>query len=182
MIERESKSWAWVNERPCDQCGFDASSTDPTEVADLVRDNMTHWPLLFARAGARVGVRPDPATWSALEYACHVRDVYELLAYRFDRVRREDHPAFEDWHPDDRAAAGDYASQDPGEVLAKLLENGSRLASAAEAMTVADWERTGVRADGLEFTAGWLSTYLTHDVIHHAHDVEQGLTALESAN
>jgi len=180
MIERETKSWAWVNERACSQCGFDASSTHTQEIAGLIRANMTAWPLLFARAGARVTTRPDPATWSALEYGCHVRDVYELMSYRFDRLRREEHPEFEEWHPDDRAAAGDYARQNPDDVIARLLENGARLAGIAESMSEADWARRGSRADGLEFTAGWLSTYLTHDVAHHVHDVEVGLAAIEA--
>lgn len=180
MIERESKSWAWVNERPCAECGFDASTTDPRDVAGIIHHNMSQWPLLFARAGTLVASRPNPSTWSTLEYACHVRDVYELLAHRCDRVRRENHPAFEDWHPDDRAAAGSYQTQDPGDVIARLLENGASLAARLAAMTDADWQRTGVRADGLEFSAAWLSTYLAHDVVHHVHDVERGLAALES--
>jgi len=180
-IEPEAKSWTWVNERPCVECGFDASSTDPRQVAELVRVNVGEWRRLLASPVELVTRRPDDSTWSALEYACHVRDVYELLAYRFDRLLAEDHPSFEDWHPDRMAAARDYPGEhDPEQVLAQLEERADRVIAHVAAMTDDGWQRQGARADGLEFTAAWLSTYLTHDVIHHVHDVERGLARIRA--
>lgn len=178
-IEPEAKSWAWVNERPCPQCGFDASSTDPRQVADLIRANVGDWQRLLGMPVEQLLTRPDDSTWSGLEYACHVRDVYQLLAYRFDRLGTEQHPVFDDWHPDRIADARDYpAERHPEQVLALLTENADRVIAHASTMTDDGWQRQGTRADGLVFTAGWLSTYLTHDVIHHVDDVHQGLTRL----
>lgn len=178
-IEPEAKSWTWVNERPCPECGFDASSTDPRDVAELVPVNVAEWQRLLSSPTETVTTRPDDATWSALEYACHVRDVYELLAYRFDRILAENHPIFDDWHPDRMAAARGYsAERDPAAVFDQLAEQAELVVNHVRAMSDADWQRAGTRADGLIFRAGWLSTYLTHDVIHHAHDVELGLARL----
>jgi hypothetical protein len=178
-IEPEAKSWTWVNERPCPQCGFDASSTDPREIADLVRANVGDWRQLLSSPVELLLTRPDDSTWSALEYACHVRDVYELLGYRFDRLGTEQHPLFEDWHPDRVADARDYqAERHPGQVVDQLAENADRVIAHASTMTDDAWQRQGTRADGIVFTAGRLSTYLTHDVIHHVNDVEQGLARL----
>lgn len=178
-IEPEAKSWTWVNERPCAQCGFDASSTDPREVADLVRANVGEWRRLLGSPVEQLLIRPDDSTWSAIEYACHVRDVYELLAYRFDRLGTEQRPQFEDWHPDRVADARDYPSErDPGHVVDQLGEHADLVVAHASTMTDDGWQRQGTRADGLVFTAGWLSTYLIHDVIHHVDDVEQGLARL----
>ena len=173
-IEREAKSWAWVNEQACDECGFDASSTDPDEVADLARAIRDDWARLLGADPELLTTRPDEDTWSPLEYACHVRDVLELLAYRFERVNAEDHPVFDDWHPNDRAVAGGYAAErDAERVLNELSVNADRVARLAESMTDEEWARCGTRADGLEFTNAWLSTYLAHDVVHHVHDVER---------
>ena len=33
------------------------------------------------------------------------------------------------------------------------------------------WERTGVRSDGAEFTVASFAMYFIHDPIHHLHDV-----------
>ncbi len=178
-IEPEAKSWAWVNERPCPECGFDASSTDPRQVAELVRANVGEWQRLLSSPIELVTRRPDDATWSALEYACHVRDVYELLAYRFDRLLTEDRPLFEDWHPDRIAAERNYpAEHDPAGAFTQLADQAERVVEHAMAMPDEGWQRSGARADGLVFTAGWLSTYLTHDVVHHVRDVELGLARL----
>lgn len=173
-IERESKSWAWVNERRCDECGFDAAATDHREVAGIVRRNSDDWSRLLAADPALLLARPDEHTWSPLEYACHVRDVLDLLRYRFERTLAEDHPVFEDWHPDDRAAAGDYtAEHDPATVCDAIVRNADRVVELATAMSDDGWARRGTRADGLEFTNAWLATYLAHDVVHHVWDVER---------
>lgn len=172
-IEREAKSWTWVNERPCPECGFDASSTDARGVPDVLRASVAEWRRLLSADPARLVARPDPTTWSPLEYACHVRDVLDLLAYRFERVLAEEHPVFEDWHPNDRAIVGDYAAErDASAVMSAIADRADRVAVLAEGMTDDGWARRGTRADGVEFTNAWLSTYLTHDVVHHVHDVE----------
>ena len=173
-IERESKSWAWVNERRCDECGFDAAATDHRDVAAILVHNRDDWVRLLGGDAEQLVARPDDRTWSPLEYGCHVRDVLELLVHRWERTMAEDHPVFDDWHPDDRAAAGDYAAErDPISVREGIVRNADRAIALASRMSAADWLRRGTRADGLEFTNAWLATYLTHDVVHHVWDVER---------
>ena len=36
-IVPETKSWTWVLEKPCPECGFDASTADAREVAEVAR-------------------------------------------------------------------------------------------------------------------------------------------------
>jgi len=175
VIERESKNWTWVNERPCDECGFDASTIEASATDRVLARAVDDWSELFGRHDVeRLRRRPDPATWSPLEYACHVRDVLDLLDLRIDRVVREEHPTFDDWHPDDRAEAGRYDLEiDPVAVLARLVTNAHRVIDRIGGLSVLDWRRRGTRADGLEFTAAFITTYLTHDVVHHLHDVRR---------
>ena len=55
----DDKDWTWVLERPCPECGFDASTLDPSAVADLVRSNASDWQRVLA--GPDVRRRPAPA-------------------------------------------------------------------------------------------------------------------------
>ncbi len=52
-----------VLEPPCPECGYDARSVADADVAAAVRDNTAAWPAVV-----RDTSRPDPATWSPLEY------------------------------------------------------------------------------------------------------------------
>jgi hypothetical protein len=81
MIVPDTKDWTWVLTRPCPDCGFDAGRGRDDEVAGLVRQNALFWPRLLAEGTIGPG-RPDDSTWSTLEYACHVRDVYRLYRSR----------------------------------------------------------------------------------------------------
>lgn len=75
-IEPDTKDWTWVLDRPCPECGYDASAVAATEVADAVRRNAASWAAALRSPGS--GRRPDPSVWSPLEYGCHVRDVFRL--------------------------------------------------------------------------------------------------------
>jgi len=80
MIQPDTKDWTWVLERHCDECGFDAATVARHDIGRLLRENAAAWRPVLARSD--VAIRPDEATWSPLEYACHVRDVFRLFAQR----------------------------------------------------------------------------------------------------
>ncbi|MFZ9016278.1 MAG: DinB family protein [Ilumatobacteraceae bacterium] len=174
-VERESKSWTWVNERPCEECGFDASAVPLHDVSSVLRRATDDWVEVLGGPDVEVLLRrPSETVWSPTEYGCHVRDVLDLLAYRFERTVSEDRPRFPDWHPNDRAEQGRYVDErDPCSVAGAIAGRSERVVAMIESMSDSDWQRRGVRADGLEFTNAWLSTYLTHDVVHHLHDVRR---------
>ncbi|MDV7263561.1 DinB family protein, partial [Rhodococcus oxybenzonivorans] len=71
-ITPDTKNWTWVLERACPDCGFDSAEVRYTDIPDLVRANAAAWVPVLERPD--VAVRPDEGTWSALEYAAHVRD------------------------------------------------------------------------------------------------------------
>ena len=77
-IEPDTKDWTWVLDRPCPDCGFDATGLDRDRVPQAIRDNATLWEVVLGDDDA--AVRPSSAVWSPLEYACHVRDVNVLFA------------------------------------------------------------------------------------------------------
>jgi hypothetical protein len=170
MITPDTKDWTWVLRRPCPECGFDASTCPPTEVAGLVRADGRAWRQLLDDGVIGPG-RPDAATWSSLEYACHVRDVYRRFDGRFELMLTEDDPLFPNWDQDATCAEDHYETQDPAAVLDDLEAAAEALAVRLDGVRGADWERPGRRSDGTSFTVATLATYLVHDPIHHRYDV-----------
>lgn len=171
MITPETKIWTWVLERSCPECGFDASATRAVEVATLARTNADDWRRLGATGAIHAG-RPDDSTWSSLEYACHVRDVYGRFDARLEVMLAEDDPVFANWDQDASAVEERYEEQDPAVVVADLGERARAIAARLDAIADAEWSRTGRRSDGARFTVDTISRYMAHDFIHHVWDVE----------
>ncbi|WP_269303431.1 DinB family protein [Aeromicrobium sp. HA] len=163
----DTKDWTWVLQQTCEECGFDADAAEPTRAGEEVRAMVPRWGEALARPDA--AQRPDDATWSVLEYACHVRDVLHLFADRLALIREQDGPEFANWDQDATAAESRYADQDPAVVTAELTPAAD--AFAAEIDAVRDWSRPGLRSNGSAFTADTLTRYALHDLVHHLHDV-----------
>ncbi len=175
-ITPDTKNWTWVLERPCPECGFDASSFPCLDVASAIRQNAAAWPDLLALPTART--RPTAEQWSTLEYACHVRDVFRLFDKRLELMLEHHDPLFENWEQDRTAVEDRYIEQDPERVAAELQAAGAALAERFDAVPPGSWSRTGRRGDGAEFTIDSFSRYLLHDPVHHLHDVATGLEIL----
>ena len=168
-IEPETKDWTWVLDETCHECGFDTRTIAGTDVPALVRENAAVWPGVLARPDARQ--RPDDSTWSPLEYACHVRDVYRLFAVRLNLMLTADDPLFPNWDQDETAVAERYGEQDPATVAVELVAAGEAVAADFDAVRGDQWQRTGRRSDGAVFTVESFARYFVHDSIHHVHDV-----------
>ncbi|HOW00315.1 MAG TPA: DinB family protein [Rhodoglobus sp.] len=166
-ITPDTKNWTWVLEKPCPECGFDASTFQATDVADMIRANAASWPAVLERDDVRE--RPDDSTWSKLEYAAHVRDVFRIYLYRLGLMLAEDDPLFPNWDQDATAVEERYNEQSPEVVSAELVADAAALADAFD--TVADWGRPGRRSDGVAFTIETFAKYFIHDPIHHLWDV-----------
>lgn len=168
-ITPDTKNWTWVIEKPCPECGFDASTFEATDVAALVRANAAAWPAVLDRADVRV--RPDDATWSALEYAAHTRDVLRLYDYRLHLMLDEHDPLYPNWDQDETAVAEKYNEQDPAVVSAELVAAAERIAASFAAVSGEQWQRPGRRSDGVAFTVETFAKYFIHDPVHHLWDV-----------
>lgn len=172
MIVTDDKDWTWVLERRCPECGFDATPVTFDRLPALIRTNAAAWPALLTRAD--VARRPSPDRWSALEYACHVRDVFGLGTTRLNRMLAEDGARFENWDQDAAAVEGRYDRQDPATVADELLAAADALAGVVAEITPDRYARTGMRSDGAVFTIESFGRYIVHDPIHHLADVERG--------
>ena len=175
-IVPDDKNWSWVLERPCPDCGFVAEAFDPAEAPAAIRANAARWRELLAHPQATA--RPDDHTWSALEYACHVRDVFRLYHYRLGLMLDQDGPHFPNWDQDVTAVEDRYDLQDPAVVAEELAAAAAELAAAYAAVRPDQLGRTGYRSDGAAFTIDSFTRYMVHDPVHHVWDAEQGYAAL----
>jgi hypothetical protein len=178
-IPKDSKDWTWVLLRPCPECGFDTASMDREQVGGMIRDNAAAWRPLLAHP--LVADRPSQQVWSALEYACHVRDVFRIYDGRLQRMLTEHDPLYPNWDQDATAIEHDYGRQSPPAVAGELEAAASRLADRLDQVTNDQWERTGRRSDGAQFTIDSFARYLVHDPVHHLHDVTRGLDVVRAA-
>jgi hypothetical protein len=176
-IQPDTKNWTWVLERECAECGFDTRACAREEIGALSRQAGAPWPEFLAHPQAKV--RPRPDQWSALEYGCHVRDVFNLGTYRLQRMLDEDHPRFDNWDQDETALAERYELQDPATVGAEVLASAAALADLYDTVRADQWARPGLRSDGSPFTVESFGRYFLHDPMHHIVDVQQGFKVLE---
>ena len=165
----DNKNWTWVLERPCPDCAYDSQQTMPRNIGTQLRDIATQWEAILVHPDVRQ--RPLPSVWSALEYACHVRDVFTLFDMRLDRMLTEDVPTFANWDQDATAITERYDLQDPLIVRRQLTVAANQLAEHFESVSGAQWSRIGLRSDGATFTIDSIGRYLLHDPIHHLWDV-----------
>lgn len=165
----DTKDWTWVLERSCPDCGFDTRTVTCGAVPALLRAQAAAWRPVLARDDVRE--RPAPAVWSALEYACHVRDVYRVFAARLDLMLREAEPTFPNWDQDATARDEGYRTSDPAAVADALVTAADALALAYGGVRDEQWDRVGRRSDGAVFSVDTLARYLLHDPAHHLWDV-----------
>ena len=170
MIVPDVKDWTWVLERPCPECGFDASGFARDQVAAEARAIAATWVRLLAEPGAALRTRAD--RWSVLEYACHVRDVFRVCDYRLERMLTEDGPHYDNWDQDATAIDDHYDEQDPTTVGHEVTAAAAVMADRFDRVSGEAWQRTGYRSDGARFTVDTFARYVIHDPMHHLWDVE----------
>lgn len=169
-ITPDTKDWTWVLQEPCQECGFDVRGCTPATVPGKLASMLPRWRAALRRPDA--AERPDENTWSVVEYACHVRDVFTLFDHRLNLMLTEDDARFEDWDQDLSAVELDYANADPSRVGTELTTEGEQIAASFGRIPEDQWGRKGTRSNGSEFTVLTFAQYFLHDVVHHLHDVD----------
>lgn len=169
----------------CEACDFVYDAVPVADVAPQLRA----MPARYAEAvtaADRDGLartRPEPATWSAVEYACHVRDVLAIQQERVSLALHHDRPDFPPLRRDERAVEERYNDQDVGAVLDGLAEAAQRFADALDALDADQWQRTGVYhwPETAERSMAWLARHTLHESIHHLADITEGTRRLRTA-
>ncbi len=169
----DDRDWLATVREPCPECGFDAAAIPDDQLAGAVRSLGEAWRTGFVVGAPSVTDRPDDATWSALEYACHTRDVLAVFASRVTLTLAQDDADLGWW--DHEAAAVDefYNEQDPGAVLADLDLNAEHLAATLDQVPDDAWERSGTRRGSERFTIADMARFSLHEGHHHLRDARK---------
>jgi hypothetical protein len=174
-IVPDSKDWTWVLERPCPECGFDATALSREQIAATILTNAAAWQPILAESAERLRHRSRDDRWSPLEYACHVRDVFRLYDYRLHLMLDVDRPTFPNWDQDVTAVEERYGERDPAVVGPELVAAAQTLAMSFAQVNGEAWDRRGLRSDGADFSIDTFGRYMIHDPIHHLYDVKRDL-------
>ncbi|HEY3736616.1 MAG TPA: DinB family protein [Jatrophihabitans sp.] len=165
----EDRDWTFVLEEVCAECGYDAVAVDRADIPLRVRAGSAAFRL--ALGSPQAADRPAPAVWSKVEYACHVRDMCQIMNARATSMLTEDDPLFQNWDQDASAIEDRYWEQDPATVADELDAAADALASTYAAVAPDAWNRPGRRSNGSQFTVDSLGRYMLHDLEHHVWDV-----------
>jgi hypothetical protein len=165
----------------CDGCGFEYGSVPQDQVVPLLHELSSRYADHLAdHERTDLRQRPSPEVWSALEYACHVRDVMLVMRERVLQVLREPTPpAFTPMGRDERVTHDRYAEQPPDDVARQLVDAAAMLTFVFEGMDDDQWERTciyGYPAPA-ERTLAWVAQQTVHEAEHHLGDLVASLPA-----
>lgn len=166
----------------CPECGLDYATISPPDAKVAIQSYPRRYRAALAAAldddsdEGLVRRRPDDRTWSALEYAVHVADLFELFATIVRRMYDESDPTIDFWDPDERAAAERYAEADPKATLDRLDAAAADLAAAVDRVDADGWHRTATfpfgQRDLLQMTRN-----AVHEGSHHLRDIDRVLDA-----
>ena len=167
----------WDPPRPgwvCSECGLDFDATPPTAAGETLQAMVPEYQDRLATAEDRLRVRPAPSTWSALEYACHVRDCLALYDWRIRKVLAEDRPELPEMRRDAVVIERAYNRQSPAGVARDIEANQGRLVELCGQINQSGWERVGVR-DGADLSVSWMVVNTAHEARHHLMDIDRVL-------
>src|ERR1700691_2151100 len=153
---------------PCSKCHFVYEDLTAREVPPALRH---HAREIRERLGAlldepggveRLRTRHRAETWSALEYAGHVRDVLLTQHGRIYRALVEDVPAFSPMQRDERVRLGGYNTEDPATTATEVTIAADLFARLLARLSAAEWSRRCIYnlPEPTEVDVAWLDALL----------------------
>jgi ADP-ribose pyrophosphatase YjhB (NUDIX family) len=164
----------------CAECGFVYDENEAGGAAGAILDGAHAMARLLEEPADDARTRPEPRTWSALEYGCHLRDVLLVQRERVLLARRSvEPPRPAPMGRDERAEHDGYASQSPEDVARQLQDAAQLLANVLDYLDERSWTRTLVYSfpTPQERSLRWVAVHTVHEVRHHLQDVRRGLNS-----
>lgn len=168
----------------CERCDFTYDELPADQVPTVLREQPSRYAACLRRAEVAgvLRTRPAPGTWSALEYACHVRDVLQVQGERVHLALVEDTPTFTPMGREERPVTLRYNEQDLRAVLTDLGAAAEQLAATYAALdderllrtAVYNWPETSLR------TIAWIGRHTVHEALHHRDDIDRGIAQLRA--
>jgi uncharacterized damage-inducible protein DinB len=113
---------------------FESLEASPKKLADLTKK----------LDDAVLRRKPAPDKWSALEVACHLRDVERLWADRIVKAAFSDKPAFYALDFEALVSKNRYNTQDLGAALKEFARLRADTLCALRALPATQWKRVGI--------------------------------------
>ena len=169
----------------CPECGLDYENMPVEEAVAVIRDFGRRYraPLTRLLPGedeAVLRARPAPDTWSALEYTCHVRDIFGFSEVWIRQTLADDRPELKGPTNDEAARTSMYSEADVMAAAEGVETRASALAATLERVPADGWDRVGIR-DGEERSVIFTARRAVHEGNHHLLDIGRGLRAVRAA-
>ena len=165
----------------CPECGLEYDSISPRDASQALRSYPRRYRAVigpFLDDEEVLRRRPDPGTWSALEYTAHVADLLEAMTPQLSEIARKDNPHITDpISPDERAAEVRYNEMDPEQVLDWLQRSATTAADTADGLSADEFSRKATYPYGERELIDVLRN-MVHEGSHHLRDVERVLRAV----
>jgi hypothetical protein len=156
----------------CADCGIDEAGISIPDAIGAIRGFPRRYrEALDAVPPPRLRIRPDPDTWSVLEYAVHTREVLELLAGTLPIVVNEPGIRFPPIDVDESVKDRPDWVMDPNLAVRGITSAAQAIAEQAESMPWSAWDRTFFIGDN-EHAASWIVQHAAHEGAHHLRDIE----------
>jgi uncharacterized damage-inducible protein DinB len=159
----------------CDDCGYGYDDLPRAAISGSLRRAAAHYAeRLAALADDDVRAHPVAGSWSVLEYACHVRDIFRIQTTRVQLALTEWEPSFAPMRRDERALEEGYNDQPVPTVTRELQDAAAILAGTFDGLSDEDWQRRGFYNWPTRQlrTVEWIGRHTVHEAEHHRRDIE----------
>lgn len=164
----------------CAECGFGYDGLAAADISRTLRGFGDRYRAALAGADeSAVRRRPSPEVWSALEYGCHVRDVFLVQRDRVIRALVEDRPTNPSMHRDERVRLARYAAEPPPVVAEHVAMAADLLATVYDGLSPDQLRRTCVYnyPQTTDRDLAWVGRHTVHEGEHHLLDIRRALAA-----
>jgi DNA segregation ATPase FtsK/SpoIIIE, S-DNA-T family len=173
----------------CAQCDFSYDKLGVYEVPDALRFLGSAYRTRLTTGVHDAGEervlrrRPEPQVWSALEYACHFRDVVLAQRERLYLALAEDTPRFCSIYRDERVIFARYSDDRIEDVACEVDMAAGLLARAFARLDEGQWQRRCIYGypAPMQRSMAWLAQHTVHEGRHHLRDIDAGISAARSA-
>jgi hypothetical protein len=138
--------------------------------------------LLKTNVAGLVRMRPAPDVWSAIEYACHVRDVWLVQRDRAILALVEDTPSYPRMFRDERTDLAGYQREDVTDVASEVVMAANLMAKLFEGLASDQLARPCIYnyPEPTERDVAWLGRHTLHEATHHLDDLRSVLARVVS--
>lgn len=177
MAGERTEDWS------CDQCGMAFADHDGGDtLAVVTRASAERWrKTVAALSEPDLRERPDPDTWSVVEYGGHIADVLTWMVDALERMRDEHEPDISFFDPDAWAEEAGYRDLRVAVVTDDVHRGCDTLAVLLEGVSEHGWDR--------EATFPWggrdlldMARNAAHEAVHHTWDAERVAAEVSSGS